>query len=66
MGLPIHHKFYIALYDEDQLTQVDLLFEDKMISVAQLIKGTKIRKHGCLYSVKLLGLEPIRRWLYTD
>ena len=65
-GLKTHHNFYIALYDEDQLTQVDLLFEDKSISVEQLIRGTKIHRHGCTYFVKLLGLEPIQRWLYTD
>ena len=65
-GLKNHHNFYVALYDEDQLTQVDLLFEDKNISVEQLIRGTKIHRHGCTYFVKLLGLEPIQRWLYTD
>ena len=65
-GLTNHQNFYIALYDEDQLTQVDLLFEDKNISVEQLIRGTKIQRHGCTYFVRLLGLEPIQHWLYTD
>ena len=65
-GLKNHHTFYIALYDEDQITQVDLLFEDRVLSVAQLLHGLEVKRHGCIYSVQFIDLELLQLWLASN
>ena len=64
-GLSNHHTLHISIFDEDQVTDSDLLFTKPIPMILDLLLGRKIKAHGCIYQVELLGASNLVEWLMS-
>lgn len=58
-----HKDFKIRVYDEDRLSDPDLLFIEPMPSILEMILAKEQSRHGCRYRVELLDQEALAEWL---
>ena len=58
-----HMRFKIRVYDEDRLSDPDLLFIEPMPSILDMILSRTVSRHGCRYRVELLNQKPLTEWL---
>ncbi len=58
-----HQILKVRVYDEDKITDPDLLFIAPMPTVLQMILAQPVKAHGCEYKVELLNTESLATWL---